>query len=78
MVIGMNIFFLTSYKFTDIRSVAQWLALTPRQFVKDTLGLPDSTLDNLPRRKTYLKPGNRNLMSLAWNPGGTGACEPMG
>jgi hypothetical protein len=47
MDIGMNIFFLTSYKFTDLRSVAQWLALTPRQFVKDTL--PDSTLDNLPR-----------------------------
>jgi oxalate decarboxylase/phosphoglucose isomerase-like protein (cupin superfamily) len=37
-------------KFTDI-SVAQWLALTPRQAVKDTLSLPDSTLDNLPRQK---------------------------
>jgi hypothetical protein len=28
MVIGMNMFFLTSYKFTDIRSVAQWLTHT--------------------------------------------------
>jgi oxalate decarboxylase/phosphoglucose isomerase-like protein (cupin superfamily) len=65
-------------KFTDIRSVAQWLALTPRQFVKDTLGLPDSTLDNFPRQKTYLKPGNRNLTALAGNPGGAGAYEPMG
>ena len=62
-------------KFTDI-SVAQWLALTPRQVVKDTLGLPDSTLNKLPRQKTYLKPGNRNLTALAGNPNGTAAYEP--
>lgn len=64
-------------KFTDI-SVAQWLALTPRQVVKDTLGLPDSTQDNLPKEKTYLKPGNRNLTALAGNPNGTAAYEPSG
>ena len=62
-------------KFTGI-SVAQWLALTPRQVVKDTLGLPDSTLDKLPRQKTYLKPGDRNLTALAGNPNGTAAYEP--
>jgi oxalate decarboxylase/phosphoglucose isomerase-like protein (cupin superfamily) len=65
-------------KFTDIRSVVQWLAPTLRQVVKDTLGLLDSKLDNLPRQKMYLKPGNRNLTALAGNPGGTGAYEPMG
>jgi oxalate decarboxylase/phosphoglucose isomerase-like protein (cupin superfamily) len=64
-------------KLTDI-SVAQWLALTPRQVIKDTLGLPDSTLDNLPRQKTYLKPGNRNLTAPARNPNGTAAYEPSG
>lgn len=64
-------------KFTDI-SVAQLLALTPSQVVKGTLGLPDSTLDNLPRQKTYLKPGNRNLTALAGDPNGTAAYEPSG
>jgi oxalate decarboxylase family bicupin protein len=63
--------------FTDI-SVAQWLALTPRQVVQDTLHLPDETLDNLPKHKTYLKPGNRNLTALAANPNGTAAYEPSG
>ncbi|KAE9377949.1 Bicupin, oxalate decarboxylase/oxidase [Stipitochalara longipes BDJ] len=62
-------------KFTDI-SVAQWLALTPRQVVKDTLGLPDSTLDNLLRQKTYLKLGNKNLTALAGDSTGTVAYEP--
>jgi oxalate decarboxylase family bicupin protein len=60
--------------FSDL-SVAQWLALTPRQVVKDTLGLPDETLDNLPKEKTYLKPGNRNLTALAGEPNGTAAYE---
>jgi oxalate decarboxylase/phosphoglucose isomerase-like protein (cupin superfamily) len=66
---------LKQHKFTDI-SIAQWLALTPRQVVKDTLGLLDSTLDKLPRQKTCLEPGNRNLMALAGNPNGTAAYEP--
>ena len=47
-------------KFTDI-SVSQWLGLTPRQVVKDTLNLPDSILDNLPKYKPYIVPGSRNL-----------------
>jgi oxalate decarboxylase family bicupin protein len=63
--------------FTDI-SVAQWLELTPKQVVQDTLHLPDETLDNLPRQKTYLMPGNRNLTALAANPNGTAAYEPSG
>lgn len=66
---------LDQTKFTDI-SVAQWLALTPKQVVKDTLKLPDETLDNLPKQKTYLKPGNRNMTALAANPNGTAAYEP--
>jgi hypothetical protein len=41
--------------------------------VKDTLGLPDSTLDNLPKEKMYLTPGNRNLTALAGNLNGTAA-----
>jgi oxalate decarboxylase/phosphoglucose isomerase-like protein (cupin superfamily) len=56
--------------FTDI-SVA-------KQVVQDTLHLPDETLDNLPKQKTYLKPGNRNLTALAANPNGTAAYEPSG
>jgi len=63
--------------FTDI-SVAQWLALTPKQVVQDTLHLSDETLDNLPKQKTYLKPGNRNLTELAANPNGTAAYESSG
>jgi oxalate decarboxylase family bicupin protein len=62
-------------KFTDL-SVSQWLALTPRQVVKDTLGLPDETLDKLPKEKTYLKTGNRNMTALAADPNGTAAYEP--
>ena len=65
---------LQQAKFTDI-SVAQWLALTPRQVVQDTLYLPDETLDNLPKTKTYLKPGNRNLTALASGPNGTAAYD---
>jgi oxalate decarboxylase family bicupin protein len=65
---------LKQAKFTDI-SVAQWLALTPRQIVEDTLHLPAETLDNLPKQKTYLKPGNTNLTALAGAPNGTAAYE---
>lgn len=55
---------LQAPKFTDI-SVAQWLALTPSQIVKDTLGLPDDAIAGLPKQKTYIKPGNTNLTALA-------------
>jgi len=60
--------------FSDI-SVAQWLALTPKQVVKDTLGLSDEVLDALPKEKTLLKVGNRNLTALAADPSGSGAYE---
>ncbi|KAH8680613.1 oxalate decarboxylase family bicupin [Xylariales sp. PMI_506] len=55
---------LQAPKFTDI-SVSQWLALTPRQVVKDTLNLTDAVLDALPKEKTLLKPGNTNLTAPA-------------
>jgi len=63
--------------FTDI-SVATWLALTPRQVVQDTLHLPLDILNNLPKQKTYLKPGNTNLTALAGAPNGTAAFESSG
>ncbi|KAG5926352.1 hypothetical protein E4U42_003384 [Claviceps africana] len=55
---------LQAPKFTDI-SVAQWLALTPKQIVKDHLHLSDQVLDNLPKEKTILKPGNPDMVALA-------------
>ncbi|KAG5986746.1 hypothetical protein E4U43_005370 [Claviceps pusilla] len=55
---------LQAPKFTDI-SVAQWLALSPKQTIKDHLGLPDQVLDNLPKEKTLLKQGNPDLVALA-------------
>ncbi|KAL8782764.1 MAG: hypothetical protein Q9195_009575 [Heterodermia aff. obscurata] len=51
---------LKAPKFEDI-SVSQWLGLTPRQVVKDTLNLPDEVLDNLPKYKPYLISGPTNL-----------------
>ncbi|KAI1327706.1 Bicupin, oxalate decarboxylase/oxidase [Xylariaceae sp. FL0255] len=61
---------LQAPKFSDI-SASQWLALTPRQVVKDTLNLTDEVLDNLPKDKTLIKPGNTNLTALAGDPNGT-------
>ncbi|KAM3440137.1 hypothetical protein NHJ13734_003410 [Beauveria thailandica] len=55
---------LQAPKFTDI-SVAQWLALTPKQVVKDHLHLSDSVLDNIPKEKTILKQGNTNMTALS-------------
>lgn len=55
---------LQAKKFGDI-SASQWLALTPRQIVKDTLGLSDELLDKLPKDKTLIKAGNTNLTALA-------------
>ena len=54
-VVYMEILQATRYQ--DI-SVGQWLGLTPRQAVKDTLGLPDEFLDTLPVTKRYIVPGN--------------------
>jgi oxalate decarboxylase family bicupin protein len=65
---------LQAPRFTDI-SVAQWLVLTPRQVVKDTLGLPDAVLDRLPKSKEYVIAGNTNLTALA---GGGKAYVPRG
>ena len=54
---------LQAEKFTDI-SVAQWLALTPRQTIKDHLHVSEELLDSLPTEKTILKPGNANLTAI--------------
>lgn len=62
---------LQAPKFSDI-SVSQWLALTPRQVVKDTLHLPDAVLDKLPKEKTLIKVGNKNMTAIA-----TGENEDM-
>lgn len=63
---------LQAPKFTDI-SVAQWLAITPKQVVMDTLGLSEETIANLPKEKTYIKTGDLNLTALASDPNGTAA-----
>ncbi|KAI2643197.1 Bicupin, oxalate decarboxylase/oxidase [Xylaria nigripes] len=55
---------LQAKKFSDI-SASQWLALTPRQVVKDTLNLSDKVLDGLPKDKTLIKPGDPNLTAIA-------------
>lgn len=55
---------LQAPRFSDI-SVGQWLKLTPKQIVKDTLHLPDSLLDNLSPNKQYVVQGNRNLTAVA-------------
>lgn len=48
---------LQAPKYQDV-SAAQWLGLTPKQVVKDTLNLPDDFLDTLPATKRYIVPGN--------------------
>ncbi|KAI1267043.1 Bicupin, oxalate decarboxylase/oxidase [Xylariaceae sp. FL1019] len=55
---------LQAHKFSDI-SASQWLALTPREVVKDTLNLSDELLDSLPKDKTLIKPGNTNLTEVS-------------
>ncbi|KAK3377431.1 RmlC-like cupin domain-containing protein [Podospora didyma] len=62
---------LQAPKFSDI-SVAQWLALTPKQVVKDHLHLPDAVIDALPKQKPLIVQGNKNLTALA---GGDGRFE---
>lgn len=51
---------LLAPQFTDI-SVAQWLGLTPARVVRDTLKLPNETINRLPHYKPYILPGNVNL-----------------
>lgn len=60
--------------FSDI-SVAQWLALTPKQVVQDTLGLSDEVIEAIPHEKTLIKTGNRNLTALAADESGSTAYE---
>lgn len=48
---------LQAPKYQDV-SASQWLGLTPKQVVKDTLNLPDGFLETLPSTKQYIVPGN--------------------
>ncbi|KAK5701974.1 hypothetical protein LTR97_004792 [Elasticomyces elasticus] len=48
---------LQSPRYTDI-SAAQWLGLTPSKVVRETLNLPQSFVDALPKTKQYIVPGN--------------------
>ena len=43
--------------------------------MKDMLGLPDSTIDSLPKVKQYIKTGNTKLTALASDPNGTAAYD---
>jgi oxalate decarboxylase/phosphoglucose isomerase-like protein (cupin superfamily) len=51
---------LQAEKFTDM-SMGQWLALTPPQIIKDTLGLPDDVIAHLSKDKPIIIMGNTDL-----------------
>ncbi|KAK4633045.1 Oxalate decarboxylase OxdC [Fulvia fulva] len=53
---------LQAPRYIDI-SAAQWLGLTPGQVVKDTLNVPQSFIDTLPKTKRYIVPGNPDLLT---------------
>ncbi|KAF7558162.1 hypothetical protein G7Z17_g58 [Cylindrodendrum hubeiense] len=55
---------LQATKFSDV-SVAQWLALTPKQVVKDHLGFSDELIDSLPKEKEFIKTGDVNMTAIA-------------
>ena len=50
---------LQAPRYADI-SVAQWLGLTPRQVIKDTLNLTDDFIDALPQYEQFIVPGDTN------------------
>ncbi|KAK4500225.1 hypothetical protein PRZ48_008412 [Zasmidium cellare] len=50
---------LQAPRYIDI-SVAQWLGLTPGQVVRETLNVPQSFIDSLPKTKRYIVPGSTN------------------
>ncbi|GAB7362579.1 hypothetical protein MBLNU230_g2894t1 [Neophaeotheca triangularis] len=51
---------LQAPRYSDI-SASQWLGLTPQQVVKDTLNVDQTFVDNLPKTKNYIVPGNKDL-----------------
>ncbi|KAH9826568.1 oxalate decarboxylase, partial [Teratosphaeria destructans] len=51
---------LQAPRYEDV-SAAQWLGLTLPQVVKETLNLPQSFIDTLPKTKRYIVPGDTNL-----------------
>ena len=50
---------LQAPRYADI-SVAQWLGLTPRQVIKDTLDVSDDFIDKLPQYEQFIVPGSTN------------------
>jgi oxalate decarboxylase family bicupin protein len=46
--------------FSDI-SLGQWLGLTPKQIVQDTLGLSNATLASLKKEKQYIVAGSQSV-----------------
>ena len=51
---------LQAKRYSDV-SVNQWLGLTPKQIVKDHLGVDDEFIDRLAQVKPVILPGNKNL-----------------
>lgn len=51
---------LQAPRFTDI-SVNQWLGLTSKQIVTDTLNITEEVADRFPTYEPYIVPGNANL-----------------
>ncbi|KAH3942558.1 hypothetical protein HBH70_194660 [Parastagonospora nodorum] len=51
---------LQAPQYSDI-SVNQWLGLTPKQIVKDHLGLDDEIIDGFKKTKEFIIQGNRDL-----------------
>ena len=63
---------LQAPKYADI-SVGQWLGLTPPKVVADTLHLPQSLIDRLPKYKPFIVPGNPNMTTTNFTVDGGGA-----
>jgi oxalate decarboxylase family bicupin protein len=59
---------LQAAQYSDI-SVNQWLGLTPKQVVKDHMDLPDSVLDNFPKKELFIVQGNPDLTTTDFAPG---------
>ncbi|KAK5083226.1 hypothetical protein LTR70_008284 [Exophiala xenobiotica] len=68
---------LQAPKYVDL-SAGQWLGLTPRQVVKDTLGLADDFADTLPRDKRYIVPGNADYTTTNFTVGSYPDANPSG
>lgn len=59
---------LQAPKYSDI-SVGQWLGLTPEKVVRETLNLPQTLIERLPKTKQYIVPGNKDLSTTNFTVG---------